>query len=57
MFYKRLLACLLTFKLKLTVTGSGKTSPRKNAPERLELLQRLGYVEILQQYDDGTFTE
>ena len=34
MFYKLLIACSLTFKSKLTVTGSGKTSPppEKNAP-------------------------
>ena len=35
MFYKLLIACSLTFESKLTVTGSGKTSPpppKKNAP-------------------------
>ena len=33
MFYKLLIACSLTFESKLTVTGSGKTSPpEKNAP-------------------------
>ena len=34
MFYKLLIACSLTFKSKLTVTGSGKMPPppEKNAP-------------------------
>ena len=30
MFYKLLIACSLTFKLKLTVTGSGKKFPPPN---------------------------
>ena len=31
MFHKLLTACSLTFRSKLTLTGSGKTSPLNNA--------------------------
>ena len=51
MFYKLLIACSLTFKSKLSVAGSGKTSPpQKNKKTDVKFLLNLLNSNVFQSH-------